>query len=222
MTPELLNQFAAIVGEKHAIRDVAGMVGELLQRAERAEPAAKQPTAPEKKAKDRHSPDQQRERTIEQVGEARAVERRPQRRKRCHDRQLPLTPPADESRDGGKDRQADGRQDRLPRDPALAGAEQGDRRHQQDADGDQVTLPVPDRLAPGRKPPDRFGAEEETLGRRGCQAEMGGSDLGLEHPVFAHGLNGHCPIAGRVEAQPPIGAQDHRRPFGHAGKRLEQ
>ena len=31
MTPELLNQFAAIVGEKHAIRDVAGMVGYMTE-----------------------------------------------------------------------------------------------------------------------------------------------------------------------------------------------
>ncbi|MDP1701793.1 MAG: FAD-binding oxidoreductase [Aestuariivirga sp.] len=31
MTPELLNQFAAIVGEKHAIRDVAGMAGYMTE-----------------------------------------------------------------------------------------------------------------------------------------------------------------------------------------------
>ncbi|MBZ0259894.1 MAG: FAD-binding oxidoreductase [Hyphomicrobiales bacterium] len=31
MTPELLNQFAAIVGEKHAIRDAAGMVGYMTE-----------------------------------------------------------------------------------------------------------------------------------------------------------------------------------------------
>ena len=31
MTPELLNQFAAIVGEKHAIRDAAGMAGYMTE-----------------------------------------------------------------------------------------------------------------------------------------------------------------------------------------------
>ncbi len=31
MTPELLNQFAAIVGEKHVIRDMAGMAGYMTE-----------------------------------------------------------------------------------------------------------------------------------------------------------------------------------------------
>ena len=31
MTPELLNQFAAIVGEKHAIRDAAAMAGYMTE-----------------------------------------------------------------------------------------------------------------------------------------------------------------------------------------------
>ena len=194
----------------------AQRVGDLLQGAVGAEPATKEPTAPNDQGAQHHPPDQKAERVVEQKLEAGA------RKGGLHDPgdgddgKLPLSPPADEHGHEGQYRETRGPETRCR---GKTGKRPGQDQHQkceEQAQHGKVHQPGQAALDPDGQGFRHFGPREKPLGHGLNGREVVLSDFWPEDAVLADRTDQQFPIPGRVEAQPAVRAQhDTMLEIGH-------